>query len=438
MKKSVLLVDKEKNVKKKFVSKHLAWLLFVMTVTQTGPAWAGAGLRIFNSDDSALLKKLEEKGVLTKDDVKDIEKEEKKSGKNHSLNLSTRLQFLYTFKTYENKAGKDDVQDFNIRRMRFQADGNMFKDVDYKFEFNADKMKSLSMKDAWVGLKHLKYARFRIGQFKSPFSRQRITSSSKLQIIERSPIQILYPGRDMGIEMSGKNIGKMFDYAVALLSGVGNKRQFHSTDNEYFLTDGRVAFHPLGEIKHSEGDTKHTDNFRFELAGNFLFAPHQKAFGEEDTDTMFNNMAVYGVSNLADLPEGDTVNVGPEFSVVYKGFSLLSEAYWAQFMPDWSTYDQPEHGAPSTKRDIKTFGAFVQGGAFIIPKTLELAGRFDYLDVDTKQFNDGDDLRSYTGGINYYIHGHKYKLQANYVKNEYDGKLEKNNSLIRVNLQVKY
>ncbi|MFQ5647049.1 MAG: porin [bacterium] len=399
-----------------------------------------AGERIFNfNNDDALIRKLVEKNLLTKDDVREIKKADRKSEKNHSLNLSTRLQFLYTFKTYENKAGRDDTSDFNIRRMRFQLDGYMYKHVDYKFEISMDKLKPMSMKDAWVGFRYVPYARLRVGQFKSPFSRQRVVSSSKLQIIERSPIQVLYPGRDLGIEMSGKNIGGMFDYAVALLSGIGDKRKFQDTDNDYFLTDGRIALHPLGIVKHSEGDTAHTRNFRFEIAGNFLYAPRQVAFGEKDTNAMFNNKKVYDIAELAELPEGDTLNLGPELSMVFKGFSLLAEAYWAQFSPDWKTYDLPNLGAPKTRRDIKTFGAFVQGGFFVIPKTLELTGRFDYLDIDTRRFNDSGDLRAYTGGINFFPEkDHMYKLQANFIRELRDGKLDKNSNTVMVNLQVKY
>src|SRR5690606_39638143 len=66
--------------------------------------------------------------------------------------------------------------------------GTAFTRIRYKFEFSADKLSDLSLKDAWIQVEAHPYIHFRIGQFKSPFGRQRMVSSSRLQVIERAKI----------------------------------------------------------------------------------------------------------------------------------------------------------------------------------------------------------------------------------------------------------
>ncbi len=78
----------------------------------------------------------------------------------------------------------------------------------------------------------------------------------------------------------------------------------------------------------------------------------------------------------------------------------------------------PDQGGSDTAYDQ---GFNIQSGIFLLPKTVEVAGRFSYIDYDN---NAGvvppgtsvqDSSWAITPGINYYIsHDHRWKVQLQY------------------------
>ncbi|OVE80645.1 hypothetical protein BVY03_05755, partial [bacterium K02(2017)] len=326
-----------------------------------------------------------------------------------------------------------DKNDFHVRRLRFQVDGYLYENVDFKFEFHADRLRTVGMKDAWAGFKKYPFLRFRVGQFKSPFSRQRVTSSSKLQLIERSLVQVFYPGRDIGVEISGKNLAGLFDYGFSVLGGAGDSLKYQDTDNGNFVFLGRFAFHPLGGIPFSEGDIKESDKVKVELAGSALLAPSQIAFGEKSSNNIFNSFAAYGVTTLDAMPLGRTLIYGGEFSLRYKGFSFTAEGYYATFSPNSSEVGK----ITGTRRNLSSYGVFGQAGYFIIPGMFELAARYEQVDIDRDVIN-SDDIKAITGGLNYFVKkNHKYKIQFNFIREIRRGAFEDSN-IAMLNAQVKY
>lgn len=417
------------NLKKKSSLFLLAISFLVLTLFSPHAAQAKI-LRLFNSsNEDIILKKLKEKQVLSDEDINDIQKEKQKEAEKHSINLSARIQSLFTYNDSVDGGGPD-ANDFNVRRLRFQVDGFLYKNIDFKFEFHADKLTTVGLKDAWAGFKKYPLLRFRIGQFKTPFSRQRVTSSAKLQLIERSLVQVFYPGRDIGAEVSGTH--KLFSYGVSMLGGAGDSLKFKDVDNGNFLFTSRAAIHPLGPIPLSEGDGKSTDRFRFEIAGNAMYAPGQVAFGERSINNVFNAFSAYGINSLTSAPNGRTIIYGGEFSARYKGFSFTFEGYYATFKPNSSQVTK----IVGTRRNISSYGFFAQAGYFIIPHYLEIAGRYEQLDID-QQVTNSDDIKAITGGLNYFIKkSHSLKLQANFIR-EMRSSFE-NSHIVMVNAQIKY
>jgi len=431
-------------IKKFFVS------VIAATLLSASPLMAKSKHKFFSIGDDFLYEKLKEKGVLTETDIKDIEKQKKEAAKIHSLNIGTRLQFRYEYSDRNN--GKDDVNEMNIRRMRIEFTGNMWKDISYKFELSMDKMADLHMKDASVTFEQLgPYAHIRVGQYKTPFSRQRITSSSKLSVIDRSIIEKLYPGRDTGIEISGKNILGMIDYAAAIETGWGDRRKYIDVDNKEFWYDGRIVIHPLGydamhvgDVHMHESDIEDSQRPLFELALNGLYAPDQLATGERSVGDMFLANEAFNVSELKKLHEdggkltsaelddlyGDITIWGPDFTFFCNGFSLTGEYYMAKYKANGV-------GRNPALKNLKTKGYFIQAGYFILPKTVEIVGRYSYLDRDTS-LKTSSDLKTYYAGVNYFVsHDHRFKLQAGYLwrdemKNDFS-----NNSAI-LNAQIKF
>ena len=115
--------------------------------------------------------------------------------------MSTRLraQMLYTFEeaiSDENEEG-EWVQGFQIRRARLMFKGNVFgKNNGYKFEL-AVSPKDIGLKssgtiskspllDWYFHFGQVRDLNVRLGQYKVPYSRQRVVSSGNLQMVDRS------------------------------------------------------------------------------------------------------------------------------------------------------------------------------------------------------------------------------------------------------------
>src|SRR5262249_33558209 len=70
------------------------------------------------------------------------------------------------------------------------------------------------------------------------------------------------------------------------------------------------------------------------------------------------------------------------------------------------------NGVPPGFDNFTTDGYYITGAYYLIPKKLQAAVRWEYLNPGQK----GDDgIRSITAGLNYYIHGDDIKLMANYI-----------------------
>ena len=98
----------------------------------------------------------------------------------------------------------------------------------------------LDLDDAWAG-----YAsgnrRFRIGQFKEPFSLERLTSSARLVFMERALPSVLAPGRKIGMALAG--YGERW-FAEAGLFGQEADQNDAGEDEGYGIT-ARGVFIPI-------------------------------------------------------------------------------------------------------------------------------------------------------------------------------------------------
>jgi len=137
---------------------------------------------------------------------------------------------------------------FFVRRARLKAtyvneSGNMKGVVQYEMGEGSPKLK-----DGYVDLKVREGVRVKMGQFKKPFSRWELTSSTKLPVIERAnkimgtankhstnSVVIkdgLYADRDLGFQLHGKS-GKV-GYAIGVFNGNGNNKKTDDDNGKTF------------------------------------------------------------------------------------------------------------------------------------------------------------------------------------------------------------
>ena len=140
------------------------------------------------------------------------------------LRIQGRLQARYEFTAVD---GGADASAFSIPRARLTLAGKAFtKDLSYKFQTDFGKG-FVSLKDFYIDYNVGAFV-LRAGQFKRPFSRQQVNSSSRLELVDRAITDKYFGGgRDIGFILHNnyeKSPG--FEYAVGLFNGNGDKAKF--------------------------------------------------------------------------------------------------------------------------------------------------------------------------------------------------------------------
>ncbi|NUO09573.1 MAG: porin [Candidatus Brocadia sp.] len=324
---------------------------------------------------------------------------------NYSLNFGARMQFRYTFKDNDEGFGDTDKQDINLRRARVYFGGNInSKNVHYYVELDADKF-DVGLRDFYVYWTPLEELNAKIGYFKVPFNRQRMASSSKFLLLDRSIASEEFDqDRDTGFDIYGYPFGGYMEYHAAVFQGAGEQFSgLDNTDNElmYVLS---VRYNPFGEYNYyDETDVKYSDKLKATVGASVAFNAKDGDEKPENTDT---------IAGVVDL------------GVKYRGLSWNNE-YFVR------TEDPEDGGDP-----IDSDGFFTQAGYFVIPKKLEVAVRYSMLDPNKDVSNDLQE--EYTGGINYYFRAHRSKIQADFghfITEEGDSQ-DKNENRIRMQYQI--
>lgn len=323
---------------------------------------------------------------------------------NYSLNVGGRMQFRYTYRDKDADFKESDTQDITIRRARVYMGGNIYsKYVHYYVEADFDSF-NLGMRDFYVYWTPLEELNAKLGYFKVPFNRQRVSSSAKLLLQDRSIASEEFDqDRDYGVDIYGKPFEGYMEYHAAVFQGAGEKSIKGNTDNElmYVLN---VRYNPFGKYDYyDETDVKYSDKVLATIGASV-------AFNAKDGDEkLVTNDTIAGVLDLG---------------VKYRGFSWNNE-YFART-------EDPESDGDS----IDSNGFFTQAGYFVLPKKLEIAARYSMLDPNNDVANDIQ--KEYTTGINYYFRAHRSKIQADvghYVTEEGEEQDKKENR-VRVQYQI--
>ena len=124
-------------------------------------------------------------------------------------------RIMYDFNKSELN-GETDENDFDLRRGRVYAKGNIAKDWAFKSQFNLDGsgVEDLYLRYTGFG----KGAQITIGNQKMPFGLEQMTSSKDISILERSALTELYDvGRAEGVQLHGKAGGNS-TYAIGVFT----------------------------------------------------------------------------------------------------------------------------------------------------------------------------------------------------------------------------
>jgi len=312
------------------------------------------------------------------------------------MTLSNRVQFRWMDTRRE---GRIAEQDFDMPRARTKLDG-WFYSKHLTYEMQWDFAEGPELQDLFLSwdISRKKALELQVGQFKVPFGRQRLTSSGSQQFVDRSIVSREFTkGRDIGVQVKGLLADKRIEYRAGVFNGAGqNTLRDENRGRQY---NGRVMFQPFGAVKYSEGDFESTDSPLLAVAGNFeVNDRHRAAAGSNRKRAI----------------------VGADVVFKYLGLSINGEAFHRRL--------NPEQGSP-----FRSNGVQLQAGYLIVPRRLEVGGRF--ATWDPTSLVPSDDRRELGLVVGYFHNRHNLKLQTD-VRRLEDTQRNRTDHEVRAQLQI--
>ncbi len=335
------------------------------------------------------------------------------ASKDGKFKIATRLRVQPRI-TVENDSGAPAEVGMLLRRARLQFAGNSFgKHNKFKAEF-AFSPRDLRIKNIdgntltretplltwYMEFDHVRDLTVRLGQYKLPFSRQRVISSGNLQMVDRSIANGEFNiDRDMGLDVRSKDLFGlgMFKYHAGIYNGEG--RSSFQGGNTDFLYLARVEYLPLGMFKdYSEGDHQ-----RLAKPGLAIGLGYINARGAQGTRVNRNGRPADGGTT-------DYQSAVADITFKYQGFAFSSEVFWRDGdRNDGGAVDEMGN-AIATEAARNGIGWFAQAG-YLLPKLpIEFTGRFGQIKAaDESSLSDKSELGM---AASYYFAQHPFKLQA--------------------------
>lgn len=307
-----------------------------------------------------------------------------------------------------------------IRRARIGLEGTIIDPVEYKILVDAVGISNNGiLRDAKLSYKIMDELVLNAGQYKAPFGREELTSSSRIDTVERSAFSnAITPDRQVGGTLSGKLFHEFLTYEAGAFNGNG---QNLTNDDDSFLYVGRVVLTPY------KTDDLFGKEAKLELAGNLG--------SSEDTNVALRNL---GFNRFV----GDRDLFGFDGMVEWGPASLKGEYLRAELDFDGipGVAANPVRFTPAVAaipaRDVDADGFSIIGSYFLVPKRFQLVSKWEEFDLDG-----AEEFEALTLGANYYLaewDGKSYptRFMVNYVHGDQKGNDEEDQVLMR--LQVGY
>ncbi|MBI4487058.1 MAG: hypothetical protein HY655_13700 [Acidobacteria bacterium] len=323
----------------------------------------------------------------------------------NSLTIGARAQFRWTVDKREefdadrggSGVGRADgaFSQFDVTRMRVTLSGGAYRPwLRYLFQFELSRTSgegASRIKDAVIEIRPTGTPyRIQTGQFKVPFGLQLLTSSGRLQFVDRAITDSKFvPAREMGVMFGGTAAGRKVGYEAGVFNGSGESiRQTRESP----LWAARVFLNPLGAYALSEGAIDGTDK------------PVVHVGVSVRGGAQIRGRTTAGIVQNADRQTA----VDVELAFKALRFSSTAEFFW---MND-------ERRNPAILADLKSNGYHAQAGFMVVPRRTELAIRYARIEGDSEV--DDAAVSELRGVFGYYWRAHNLKLQADIGQVGYD------------------
>lgn len=302
----------------------------------------------------------------------------------------------YTQVRYQSLEEAGKIDGFDIRRARLDVKGNISPYWTYRVQF--DLAGTPKLIDAYVELKLNDYFNFTVGQAKVPFSLENLTSSNKLELIDRSQVveALTARGKDVGGNQNGRDIGvqvggtilklkdrPVVDYRLGVYNGAGVNTADNNENKDYAA---RLILHPVSGLDISGA-----------LYNGSRFVP-----------------AVATGTNPTPARDVDRNRYGFDLNYDLKNLAIRGEYI---------------HG---TDDAIDREGYYIQGGYYFFQKKFQAIAKYDFYDANKAN---ADDASTWVVlGANYNFNANT-RLQVNYsIKQEEGTSIDNNYASIQLQI----
>ncbi len=305
----------------------------------------------------------------------------------------------------------------SLRRGRVKGGGTLWWDwleVYSEYDFPSDTLLDYRTTTTWRD-----WLSIRAGQWKSEYNRERVDSSGKQQLAERSISTYWFTiDRQAGLAASVRNFkGKTIDHRIWLeyLSGQGRGGSFQDNSGLWL---SRLQWNPAGEqLPFSQSDLKRRESPLPSLA-----------VATVNGRTPFTRFSSSGGGSLPGFDEGDfdLDQFLFETAVHYRGWAWQQELHWKSITNRQTGMETRLIGGYA---QIGTFPADWCGG---FPDPLEFVARVAI--VDPNRGLPENDEREWTVGSNWFFNGHRNKLTQDFSFIEFDSP-DRDESQLRYRVQ---
>lgn len=341
-----------------------------------------------------------------------------------SLQIRGRMQLRYDVEHYNTTgaAAKATAQALQMRRMRLLLQGAVFspyvkyylqfgfspRDMENDLPSDAPAIRRNPLRDARIEFDRLRDFTVWIGQFKVPFSRQRMLSSASMNFVDRSLVNAEFSlDRDVGVKVLSRDVGGLGG-RLAYYAGVfmGEGRNSFDLGDTGLLYSGRLEVRPFGKFEdYYEGDVERMQRPGLSIAGGYAFQDRAHA--------------ARGVVGDLPLDRGTTDfhHVTADFVFKYGGFSLSSAFHLRKGFNRKSGGAVDAEGVEIPTVAARSGAAWYAQAGYVVPKIpLEVVGRYGLIRNPYADKSSMINMDEVGGGLNYYFVGHDLKLQLDYFR----------------------
>lgn len=150
----------------------------------------------------------------------------------------------YDGRYFADDAGGGGVSGFEIRRLRTDLRGTLYRDYDFRvnLEFAGNRVE---VQDAYIDARVTPALRVEVGKFKVPLSLGRLQTVWVIPFAEFAYPSSLAPNRDVGIQLHGSLGGRVASYSLGVFNGVPDGASGDTDVSDSKDVVARLFVHPF-------------------------------------------------------------------------------------------------------------------------------------------------------------------------------------------------